>query len=74
MFMWVAETKLVDFIERVLTFCKPRIDTYAELAKVEATQLLIYLSSSDESNITIKVINTGYQLLSIVCELMCTDQ
>ena len=74
MFVWIAETNLVNFLQQVLSFCKSRIDTYAELVKDQATRMLILLSSSDESNIGVKVINTDYRLLEVVGELLCSNE
>ena len=72
--IWVTETKIVEFIQQVLYFCKPRIDTYAELVKDQATHLLILLASSDESNIASVVCKLEYNLIAIVSELMCSSE
>ena len=41
---WVRQTQFIPFIVQTLLFCRPRIDTYAELLKDKVAQLLCKLT------------------------------
>ena len=73
MFVWVSETKLTEFLVITLKFCMPRLDTYAELVKEQATMLIVMLVAH-ESNIAVKTCgDLSNCLLDTIGELLCSD-
>ena len=70
MFILVTETKLLEFISESLKFCSGRMDTYAELVKDSATNLLVVVSASESSQYAYSLCELSLSLIEILGELI----
>ena len=70
LFIFAAETNLLEFIANSLTFCAPRFDTYAELVKDSATNFLIKLSASESSKYADLICKGSLRLIETLGELI----
>lgn len=68
-------TPLLPFISRTLAFYAPRLDTYSEIYKDQATSLLILMSSVENDETTSgQICNPELQLLEVFGTLLTSDQ